>query len=159
MSNMIKMFVRPKIQTEEFFEKKAIASRKNTLFVIKFGDIVKPVFKFESCRIKYPLGRFEKIVFKHNEEEFITNLNLKIKEALGEEASRFVEIREDELGVKIQEVLKTDAESFNPGEYYDFLIEFNNCWVMANKIYPSFVLKDYHEIVKPEVKKEEFGEW
>jgi hypothetical protein len=139
------MIVKPKITNEEFFNENGTSIKKSNMITIKFGPFTKPIFKLEMCVVKYALGRFDKITLEHQHDEFSHNLNNSIKTALGEEASKFSEIKIDEIGIKIPESLKASVEKLQKFDVIDVLIEFNNCWVMSGKIYASFVLKDFKE--------------
>lgn len=139
------MIVKPKITSEEFYNETVSSSKKNTMYNIKFGPFSKPIFKLDACEIKYPLGRFDKIVVEHNNSDLISKLNKSIKEALGTEAHKFVDIKDSELGIKVSKESKDKVEKFQKFDVVDVLIEFNNCWLMAGKIYTSFTLKDIKE--------------
>jgi len=137
--------VKPMITEEEFFSQNCTSSKKATMYGIKFGPISKPIFKLDMCVIKYPLGRFDKITVEHEHGEFMENLNKCIMNALGAEASKFVKIKDLELGLKITELTREKAEKLEKFDVVDVLAEFNNCWYMGGKIYTSFVLKDVKE--------------
>lgn len=139
------MIVKPNITNEEFFSEVATSTKKATMYNIKFGLFNKPIFKLDMCVIKYPLGRFDKITFEHQNEEFINELNKNIKNALGVDAKKYVEIKGNELAVKVTKLSREKAENVNKYDVVDFLIEFNNCWLMDDKIYTSFILKDLKE--------------
>ncbi len=136
------MIVKPKLTNEEFFNEVVTSSKKSTMYNIKFGLFTKPIFKLESCTVKYPLGRFDKIIFEHEHSEFVKEFNEIIEKSLGPDANKFVALKSNEIGVKITELTKLKAEKLEKYDVVDILIEFNNCWYMGGKIYMSFVLKD-----------------
>lgn len=143
--NSIRMIVKPKITNDELFNEVATSTKKATMYNIKFGPFGKPIFKLDMCVMKYPLGRFDKITIEHEYSDFVKSMNKTIKQALGEDATKFVEIKQDELGVKVHPDMKEKVEPFTKFDVVDILVEFNNCWHMAGKIYVSFNLKDIKE--------------
>lgn len=148
------MIVKPKISNDELFNEISSSSKKSNMYTINFGPFHKPIFKMELCTVKYPLGRFDKLVVEHEHVNFISEINRKIKESLGEDSSRYVNIKDDELGIKITALTKAKVEKLQKFDVVDILVEFNNCWYMAGKIYPSFTLKDFKESDEKPVPKE-----
>ena len=142
------MIVKPKITNEEFLNEYPTSIKRNTMHKISFGPFSNPIFKLDACVIKYPIGRFDKIVVEH-EHDILEKLNSLIKSALGDEASKYVEMKPNELGIKISSNKKDQVSKFEKFDVIDLLVEFNNCWCMAGKIYTSFVLKDVKESEEP----------
>lgn len=139
------MIVKPAIDNKEFYGLIGRPTKKGTMYGIRFGPFSRPVFKLDKCVVKYPLGRIDKITVEHEYEELVNNLNRIIKEALGLNASEFVELKASETSFKITELTKLKVSKLEKYDIVDIEIEFNNCWTMAGKIYASFILKDLKE--------------
>jgi hypothetical protein len=136
------MIVKPSILIDNFFNEQTTCTKKNTMYVVKFGSFTKPIFKLDNCIVKYPVGKYGKLVIEHEYEELFKELNKKIIESLGNESNKFVEIKTNEIGLKVSKSLDNKLGSINKFDIVDVLVEFNNCWIISGKIYTSFTLKD-----------------
>lgn len=145
------MIVKPKIDSEQFFKEDAKCTKKGTYYKVSYGPVVKPIILLEQCVVKFGLGRFDKMTLEHNHPDLFEKFNDSLKKALGLDAEKYVCIKDSEIGVKVHTKDKKES-AFQKYDVVDVLIEFNDLWLMAGKIYPSFILKDIK--LSPEHEKE-----
>jgi hypothetical protein len=136
------MIVKPKLTNEEFYGAKVTSNKHGTMYNVRFDTISKPIFRLNGCEVKYPVGKYDKIVVEHNYTELFDFINKGIENSLGSESSKFIPIKNDELGIKVNNNLKHKTDNIQKYDSVDVLVEFNNLWVIKNKIYTSFTLKD-----------------
>ena len=137
------MLCRPKMSEDELFTSVMTCKVKDSMFSIKFGDNDKPIFKLDGCTVKYTLGKFDKITLEHSYSGLIKKLNKCITTALGSEEELYSPVSKTEIGLKITKLTKDKAQSLSKYDTVDVIIEFNNCWKLNDKIYTSFILKDF----------------
>ncbi len=135
------MLVSPKISIETLLGEDICSVKKGTGYVIKFGSFNNPTFLLKNCRVKYAMGKFDKISVEH-EYSFISDLNNVIKSSLEQCPKEYVDIKEGELGFKVSQKSRDNALLFARYDVVDVILMFNNCWIMGDKIYPSFILND-----------------
>ena len=136
------MICNPVITNEEFYKQTCTFQKRGDAYVFKFGPFKNPTFKLTNCVVKHPVGKFNKITIEHEFTELFDFINNSIKTALGNEASKYVELKNYEIALKPIAKIKELVEKYEKFDAIDAIITFNDCSVYQEKIYASFLIRD-----------------
>lgn len=139
------MICKPDITNEEFYKQECTFTKRGDAYVFKFGQIKNPVFKLTDCVVKHPIGKFNKMTVEHEFTELFDFINNSIKTALGNESSKYVEVKNYEISLKPLAKIREQVEKYQKFDTIDIIVAFNDCSVYDGKLYPSFLIKEIRD--------------